>query len=148
MASLKPTVQFVPNWNAGVKAVKTQMRNFVDAATRMGRTILVRQMEPGPARTGRYYFKPGTRTVYRASAPGQAPAVRTARYRDSWKAQPPAETPEGFIGLVTSDEMAGNVPLGLVLEKGRRDLSIAPRPHIIPAALQWKDELEKRYPHA
>ncbi len=48
-------------------------------------------------RSGRRYLVPGTRTYYTASAPGEAPAVRTGALRLGWMPSVHVEpTPHGF----------------------------------------------------
>lgn len=41
-----------------------------------------------PARSGRIYKKPNSKATYRASAPGEAPALRTNTLRASFRTQP------------------------------------------------------------
>lgn len=108
-------------------------RHVVDAAARMTRDAIVDEMEQAPPRSGRTYLKPGTKTAYVASAPGEPPAIREGVYANSWGVTPAVETEHSVVAFVTNPIMAGRVPLGAVLEEGASDGSILPRPHIRPA---------------
>lgn len=68
----------------------------------------------GP-KTGRWYRVPGTKKLYRASAPGEYPAVRTDALRSSIKV-----ALRGSGGNVTHVEVGTSVPYGAHLEKGLR----------------------------
>lgn len=81
---------------------------------------------------------------YRASAPGEAPAERTGRYRRSWDVLRPADTGTDLIAGVTNDVRVGDAnqyALWAILEYGTTELVggggatgvrsvVAPRPHI------------------
>src|SRR5690606_28283948 len=81
---------------------KGPIKALVEAVSIDLRDEIVRTMDPGPPRTGREYPVPGTGIIdpatgrrkrgtgrtYRASAPGQPPAVRLGSYRDSWQTIP------------------------------------------------------------
>lgn len=130
---------------------------YVDAVSHDLRGEIVTTMDPGPSRTGREYPVPGTGTIdpetgrrkrgtgvtYRASAPGEPPAVRTGAYRDSWQVLPPVIQGDQVKGGVASDAMTedGQHFIGEVLEYGTNDGKIAPRPHIRTAL----DEVAQRW---
>lgn len=78
-------------------------------------------------RGGRIYGIPGTKRQYRASAPGQPPAVRTGAFRLSW--QPSAHVVFGsYISRIESDlKVSRGYVLGDLLENGTSKM--APRPH-------------------
>lgn len=75
-------------------------------------------------RSGRIYKKPGGGT-YQASAPGEAPAVRTGTLRLSWSGQ---MTVEGNMkeSVTVGAELISNTEYAKYLEFGRR----APRPFV------------------
>lgn len=84
------------------------------------------------SRSGRTYRVPGTRKTYTASAPGEAPAVRTGTYRDSWKQKNYSEGDSSSTvvhAAIESTEKTekGNHLLGDILENGIGKM--APRPH-------------------
>lgn len=72
-------------------------------------------------RTGRWYRIPGTKRRYRASAPGEPPAVRTGAFRQSWFTAPL----EGKPAIETFKR-----DLAEWLEKGTRKME--PRPYVDP----------------
>lgn len=100
-------------------------------------------------RSGRRYRVPGTYrrqkdsvtgkmrngVYYTASAPGEAPAVRTGVFRAGWKRRNYVDDRSGHdrtIHAVTeNDEKVGRGKhlLGEILENGRRDGRMAPRPY-------------------
>ncbi|HEU0298795.1 MAG TPA: hypothetical protein VFR37_05055 [Longimicrobium sp.] len=106
------------------------------AAEALGRemvTAIRDSLDPGPGpRTGRQYIKPGTRTIYTASGPGEHPAVREGVLRDSFHLIP-AVIAGGFVlsgagtALKTDD---GEHHLAAVLNHGTDDGRIQPRPFI------------------
>lgn len=80
-------------------------------------------------RSGRMYPIPGTQTLYRASAPGEAPAVRLGDLRTSYRFE--VKDNEGLVGS----------PLSYAkdLEFGTRKM--APRPHLKRAFMQNKQKI-------
>jgi len=72
------------------------------------------------SRTGRTYFVPGTQKTYTASAPGEPPAVATARLKQSIKGglEGQGKNVLGFVGT--------EIDYGRMLEFGTS--KIAPRP--------------------
>jgi len=116
------------------------LRSLLAPAAEAGARILVDAikdtLEEAPARTGREYYVPGTRTKYTASAPGEVPAVREGRYRDSWKATRAYQTPNGIGAAAVSDLVTKDGdPIGLLLEDGTSDIvnyrvRMQPRPHL------------------
>jgi len=84
----------------------------------------------------KYNKRKGTAKItykkYTASAPGEAPAVRTGIFRLSW--QPRSYSKESERGktlhsVIESDYKANGHLLGEILENGRRDGRMAPRPY-------------------
>lgn len=80
----------------------------------------------GGSRSGKIYRKPGTRRYYRASAPGEAPAVRTGMLRMSWKTSTTTET--GAHSLCIKPAIYTNLPYAPVLEDGTG--RIVARPYV------------------
>lgn len=82
------------------------------------------------ARSGKTYRVPNTGKKYRASAPGEPPAVRTGVFRLSWGTHVHVEksgTGLRAVSSIESNERAGGRLLGEMLENGHG--SVAPRPY-------------------
>lgn len=81
-------------------------------------------------RSGKLYRVPNTKKKYRASAPGESPAVRTGAFRLSWGAHVHVEK-KGVhfraVSAIESRERAGGQLLGEMLEKGTGRMK--PRPY-------------------
>ena len=96
-------------------------------------------------RGGRVYTVAGTKAKYRASAPGQPPAVRTGAFRMSW--QPSAHVIFGsYISRIESDLQVGtrrSYTLGDLLENGTSKM--APRPHQDKILEKAEPEIVKIY---
>lgn len=141
---------------------KGPIKALVEAVSIDLRDEIVRTMDPGPPRTGREYPVPGTGIIdpatgrrkrgtgrtYRASAPGQPPAVRLGSYRDSWQTIPAVVDGDQVVGGAASDATTedGEHFIGEILEYGTHDVvnyrvAIEPRPHIRPAM----DEVARRW---
>lgn len=112
-----------------------------EAGAIMIRDAIVREIDPGPARTGREYRVPGTSATYVASAPGEPPAVREGRYRDSWNFTPAVTDGTRVIAAAYSDEAVGGHALGDILEYGT--IHMEPRPHIRPALEKVLPEIKR-----
>lgn len=100
-------------------------------------------------RSGRVYRMPNTkRAHYRASAPGEPPAVRTGHYRLRWMRKSYA-TPSGSGKSMTiHSEIQSNVKvkgrlLGEMLEDGTAKM--APRPHKEEIIRRAKPKIIKIY---
>lgn len=82
-------------------------------------------------RSGRTYRVPMTKKHYRASAPGEPPAVRTGLFRMSWHPEVTVEGQQGDLFIVkseiTNSLRVGEHLLGEILEHGTTRM--APRPH-------------------
>ncbi len=81
-------------------------------------------------RSGRIYKMPNTRAKYRASAPGEPPAVRTGIFRLSWGTHVHVEKQGAHfraVSAIESKEKAGGRLLGEMLEQGTAKM--APRPY-------------------
>lgn len=99
-------------------------------------------------RSGKVYRVPNTAKTYKASAPGEPPAVRTGVFRNSWGTHVHVEK-KGVhfraVSSIESKEMAGGRLLGEMLENGTGRMK--PRPYkqaIIDKALPKVKELYKK----
>ncbi len=82
------------------------------------------------ARSGKTYRVPNTGKKYKASAPGEPPAVRTGTFRFSWGTHVHVEKNGSHfraVSSIESNERAGGRLLGEMLENGHG--SVAPRPY-------------------
>ncbi|MCI8843878.1 MAG: hypothetical protein HFF08_07200 [Oscillospiraceae bacterium] len=102
-------------------------------------------------RSGRLYRVPNTKKKYRASAPGEPPAVRTGAFRLSWGTRVHVEqkgTLYRAVSAIESRERAGGQLLGEMLENGTG--KTAPRPYkqkIIDRAMPKVKEIYGRPYH-
>jgi hypothetical protein len=81
-------------------------------------------------RTGRVYRVPFTKKTYRASAPGEAPAVRTGIFRLSWGTHVHVEKKGNkfrAVSAIESNVKVGSHLLGGILEHGTKKKK--PRPY-------------------
>lgn len=88
------------------------------------------------SRSGRTYRVPGTRVTYVASAPGESPAQRTGRLRQSIETDVRADA-TGIVGTVGT--RLRDYPLAL--EFGTRKTS--PRPFLLPAFEEARADVER-----
>ena len=82
------------------------------------------------ARSGKTYRVPNTGKKYKASAPGEPPAVRTGTFRFSWGTHVHVEKNGSHfraVSSIESNERAGGRLLGEMLENGTG--KIKPRPY-------------------
>lgn len=99
-------------------------------------------------RSGKMYNVPNTKKKYRASAPGEPPAVRTGAFRLSWGTHVHVEKSGVHfkaVAAIESRERAGGRLLGEMLENGHRHM--APRPYkqkVIDRALPKIKEIYKK----
>ena len=159
------------NGNPG-KAIRATVRNQVTeinrkAASRGVRAVnAIRNAElevlKGP-RSGRVYKKPGTYgraskatramakdyghklrggQLYRASAPGEAPARRTGNLRQHWSGQVRSDPlSDGGVAIVA--ELESNEPYAAGLEKGTS--KVAARPFVEQIKEKAMPEIQKIY---
>lgn len=130
--------------------VKPRVERFADFAVRAIRdeiVAIVNASEPGgrmyrlPTASPPFYDENGNRIPgkwYRASAPGQPPAIRTGQYVTSWVTRGPVWMGDDLVAGVTNTERVGNrqqYALWAILELGRSGggpmtFRMQPRPHI------------------
>lgn len=77
------------------------------------------------ARNGRVYPKPFAQGTYRASSPGEAPALRTGRLRESW--QPSSSSRRQGRGMTANPAITTDLKYAPILDNGSP--SMAPRPY-------------------
>ena len=151
-----------------VNAIKAR----VEAGARLTRNAIVRGMEEADPRSGREYrvggvideatgkIKPGTGTLYTASAPGEPPAVRTGTYLGRWQTTPAVVTGTRVSAAAVNDAKTedGEHYIGELLEYGTHrataasgggtimpyEASMAPRPHIRTAVEEVAEQLGAR----
>lgn len=99
-------------------------------------------------RSGKIYRVPNTGKTYKASAPGEPPAVRTGAFRLSWGTHVHVEK-KGVhfraVAAIESKERAGSKLLGEILENGTGKMK--PRPYkqaIVDRALPKVKEIYKK----
>lgn len=99
-------------------------------------------------RSGKVYRVPNTGRTYKASAPGEPPAVRTGAFRLSWGTHVHVEK-KGVhfraVAAIESKERAGDKLLGEILENGTGKMK--PRPYkqaIVDRALPKVKEIYKK----
>lgn len=95
-------------------------------------------------RSGRLYKRPGTTerkesNYYRASAPGEPPAVRTGKLRQAWNPYVKVEG-SGLNATLTAGIESG-VPYAEYLEKGTSKM--APRPYVDRIKEKAAPEIER-----
>lgn len=96
-----------------IAAVNQNMRRKVYAMGTTLREKLLTEVLVGE-RTGKWYRKPGGKGMYRASAPGEAPASRTGDLRRSYKVGPLEVTPGRVpVPVVSALEYAADLELDM-----------------------------------
>lgn len=108
-----------------------------DTSRKIHGEILLSMMKPKHGRV--YWGKSGRR--YRASAPGEAPAIDTAKYyrsiRNKWATG--IGVPRRSVRVVYTKGVSGRDPdLPLWLERGSPGGKIKKRPHFVPAAKKYR----------
>lgn len=146
MPSNRPKARLILDGSALARLKATVVVPMVEAATRTSRDAIVEQLDPGPARTGRTYYKPGTKTPYTASAPGQPPAIREGLLRDSFQSDPPIIRGQMVVGHVFSDRIVESASgkrwiLAWLLDQGTDRMK--PRPFIDAGVQEAQDRIHK-----
>lgn len=109
------------------------VRNLRAAMAVWERSIKLRLSNKEP-RTGLSRFVPGTKSIYRSSAPGESPALATGVLRASYTQSVQPLQLKGQLGS----------PLGYAFELERGNSRIEPRPAIEPAYRDAEDEIKRQ----
>jgi hypothetical protein len=124
------TVRYVNLSDEAREFVKENVMHVMEAGAIIVRDEIVQYMlDSSPS--GELYEIPGTVAEYRASAPGQPPAIREGRYINSWHWTPAVVEDDQVVAFAFTDLMVGNWVLGDLLEYGTSHME--PRPHVVPA---------------
>lgn len=127
-------------WNGESLMVRLRgnaARNLTEAAVAL--QSRVREKLSGN-RSGKFYRVPGTKKLYQASAPGEAPASRTGALRNAIVRRTDERTLVARVGpkkLGASSSLPNGYPAAL--EFGTRHMS--PRPFMLPAFKEGKGEI-------
>ena len=118
-----------------VKSAQTQAQSRAIRASNELRNSALRVLRG--QRTGRVYRKPFTsKATYRASAPGEPPAVRSGALRISWAARAIGKSDGEVIASIHTD-----VKYAPILQDGTKDGRIAARPFEEPIIDGAKDKV-------
>lgn len=97
-------------------------------------------------RSGRIYRVPFTNKKYRASAPGEAPAVRTGVFRNSWGTHVHVEKYgkkfRAVSAIESKERVRGGKLLGDILENGE---GMKPRPYKQPIINKAMPQIKQIY---
>lgn len=114
-----------------VEDLSTQVQSRAFRAANILRTATIEVLRG--ERSGRVYNIPGTHAKYKASAPGEAPAVRTGTFRNAWQQRTYAiATGDGYtIHAVVENgiRVKDGKLLGRILDEGAPRANILPRPY-------------------
>ncbi len=113
-----------------MEMIRTQLPNRTYRAANALRNASLDVLQKQAGHGGRWYRVPGTKKRYRASAPGQVPAVRTGSFMHSWrpKATSIGDTHRAIIESTVKTDNGAYV-LGDILENGTPGGKMAPRPY-------------------
>jgi hypothetical protein len=103
--------KFAKAVNDAVKSAKTQAQSRAIRASNELRNSALRVLRG--QRSGRVYKLPFSKKTYRASAPGEPPAVRSGRLRISWAARAIGKSDSEVIASIYTD-----VKYAPILEEG------------------------------
>jgi len=126
--------KFAKAVNEAVKSAKTQAQSRAIRASNELRNSALRVLRG--QRSGRVYKLPFSKKTYRASAPGEPPAVRSGRLRISWSARAIGKSDGEIIASIYTD-----VKYAPILQEGTDDGRIKPRPFEQPIIDGAKDKV-------
>jgi phage gpG-like protein len=126
--------KFAKAVNDAVKSAKTQAQSRAIRASNELRNSALRVLRG--QRSGRVYKLPFSKKTYRASAPGEPPAVRSGRLRISWAARAIGKSDGEIIASIHTD-----VKYAPILQDGTKDGRIAARPFEEPIIDGAKDKV-------
>lgn len=126
--------EFVSNLEAVVRHIDNLSQGNMERACLFLINKIKRNLSG--TRSGRIYRVVGTKRKYTASAPGEAPAVRTGRLRNSIK-----YTISGWAGLHLVGRVGTTLEYGAWLEHGTTKMDA--RPYIGPAAEESNQDIKR-----
>lgn len=126
--------KFAKAVNEAVKSAKTQAQSRAIRASNELRNSALRVLRG--QRSGRVYKLPFSKKTYRASAPGEPPAVRSGRLRISWSARAIGKSDGEIVASIYTD-----VKYAPILQEGTKDGRIKPRPFEQPIIDGAKDKV-------
>lgn len=126
--------KFTQAVKSAVKSAKTQAQSRAIRASNELRNSALRVLRG--QRSGRVYKLPFSKKTYRASAPGEPPAVRSGRLRISWAARAIGKSDSEVIASIYTD-----VKYAPILQEGTDDGRIKPRPFEQPIIDGAKDKV-------
>jgi len=124
-------IQFENHIDEVVAKIQGNLKTKMEDATMTVRNKAVEVLSG--TRSGRQYYVPYTKTLYTASAPGEAPAVATGRLRQSIATEVSQDGLQGGVGT--------DLDYGLFLEQGTSKMQ--PRPWLRPSFEQTQEEVKK-----
>jgi len=109
-------VKFTDNSREAMRQINQTFKTRMEDACMEVQNTVVETLSG--SRSGRFYYVPGTRKIYQASAPGEPPATATARLRQSIAHE---VSRDGRVGAVGTD-----IPYGPGLEYGTKRVAARP----------------------
>lgn len=127
-----------------VAAIRHELPNRAWRAANALRNAELEVLTKQAGHGGRVYRVPGTTKYYKASAPGEVPALRTGTFMKSWRRKAISEG-DVHKSVIESTYRVGNgkYVLGTLLEDGTSKM--APRPHHEKILKKAKPEIMRIY---
>lgn len=116
------SMSLVNDFGTVIRALDEESNKRIKAATIEWHGAVVKTLRG--SRSGKTYLVPGTEREYTASAPGEAPAVRTGDLRTSYRF-----VVKKGVGLVGS-------PLHYALDLEKGTYKVKPRPHLLASFIK------------
>lgn len=143
-------MQFYDDLKLTVEHINDKIEKQIQSRTMRAANIITNTTKKvlSGSRSGKLYKRPHCKRKYRASAPGEAPAVRTGIFRRSFQRKSYIERKGNSLvayALSESDLMVGSHLLGEVLDKGRKNGKMAARPYIEKTKQMALPEVQKIY---
>lgn len=107
-----------------LQAVEQQAKSRTIRAANVIKKASNKILSNAAGRTGKVYRKPHTSSKYRASAPGEPPALRTGHFRASWRPLPIGEM--AGAGKVYTPGIHTDVKYAPMLQDGTPKMAARP----------------------
>lgn len=107
-----------------LQAIEKQAKSRTIRAANAIKKAANKVLSNADGRTGKVYRKPHTSSTYRASAPGEPPALRTGHLRASWRPLPIGEM--AGTGKVYTPGIHTDVPYAPMLQDGTPKMAARP----------------------